>query len=153
MQRPVIFIPSSIFLLFLVLFLSQQFFLLARVEQQSMEPVLDNGQLVLVQRMGRRLPQRGEILVFQSPDTGQLMVKRCLLLGGDNLEIENHWLRTPQGDYYLTRNQEELLSQQDCVPQDSYLLLGDNQFHSRDSRDFGFITRDLLYGKVVLAHE
>lgn len=35
------------------------------------------------------------------------------------------------------------------IPEDAFLLLGDNTIKSRDSRIYGFIPKDRIYGKVI----
>lgn len=149
MAKRMIVIPGTLFFLFLLFMLFSNMLLVARVREHSMEPVLDEGQLILIRR-GDRDVKRGEILVFPSPESQKLMVKRCLLTEGDPIDIKDYWLKTDLGDYYLSREQLQFLSSYTHVPAHSLLLLGDNQFHSHDSRDFGFIAEERVLGKVIL---
>ena len=38
------------------------------------------------------------------------------------------------------------------VPEDSYFVLGDHRNLSNDSRDFGPVKREFIYGKAVFAY-
>lgn len=143
------FIPGTLFFLLLLFMLFSNMLLVARVREHSMEPVLDAGQLILIRR-GEGNVRRGEILVFPSPESQKLIVKRCMLTEGDPIIIDGYWLKTDRGSYYLSRDQQRFLSSYGSVPEGSLLLLGDNQFHSHDSRDFGFIAEKHILGKVIL---
>jgi len=143
---------GSFILILIGLLALQPFLLIARVEEHSMEPQLQDGQYILVQRGNRRL-KGGEILVFHSPEERTLLVKRCILLPGDKVEVDGAFLRTPFKDYYLSRSQAAFLSSQPEVPPGHCLVLGDNQFHSRDSRDFGFVKVEEILGKVWVPNE
>lgn len=145
-------LPGSFFILILLFWGGNHFLLLARVEENSMDPTLENGQWIVVKKQYRDF-QEGDILVFPNPDSGQLLVKRCFLLQGDPLRIVEPWLKTTRGDYYLTRSQLAFLSQYKTVPENSLLMLGDNAFHSIDSRDFGFIACEEILGKVAGSYE
>ena len=149
MAKGRIVIPGTLFFLFLVFILFSDVLLIARVQEHSMEPSLDPGQWILIRRGDRNI-LRGEVLVFPSPESRQLMVKRCMLRGGDPIVIDGYWLQAGGSRYYLSRSQQAFLQSYDRVPQGFLLLLGDNQFHSHDSRDFGFIPEQEVLGRVIL---
>lgn len=152
MSERSIFLPGSFFILIILIWGLNHFLLLAKVEEDSMQPSLQNGQIIWVNKQVRNI-HKGDILVFLSPDDQQLLIKRCLLAPGDPLDLDNTWLETSRGPYYLTRRQYNRLKEYSSVPEDHYMMLGDNTFHSIDSRDFGFIPRDRIRGKVLGSHE
>lgn len=48
---------------------------------------------------------------------------------------------------------QEINTERGClVPEDSYLGMGDNRDDSTDSRQFGWITRDRIFGKAVIIY-
>jgi signal peptidase I len=143
-----------LFPLFLVLLLVGygNFFMIARVQESSMEPSLHNGQIVLIKKITQET-QRGDILVFRLPHTREWLVKRCVLSQGDTILINDHQLLGYHRKYFLTYPQEQWLKEYDKVPLGNFLVLGDNQFHSRDSRDLGFIKNGWVIGRVIKAYE
>ena len=38
------------------------------------------------------------------------------------------------------------------IPDDSYFMMGDHRSISSDSREFGAVERDLIYGKAVFVY-
>jgi signal peptidase I len=38
------------------------------------------------------------------------------------------------------------------IPDDSYFVMGDHRSISSDSREFGVVERDLIYGKAVFVY-
>jgi len=128
-----------------------------QVKEKSMEPGLRDGQTILVNKMAYRnpfgkttLPRPDDIVVFRNPLDHQLVVKRCRLLPGEPVRISRDgWLMVEDDEYFLTRSQKTLLSTIPAVPEDSILVLGDNPFHSVDSRDYGCIPVYKIRGKVI----
>ena len=137
-----------------------QFFLIAHVKEESMEPTLRDGQTILLMKKitsvhGRNGTgiKKGDIVVFPSPDEKCLVVKRCVLTEGDSIQIEHGWLITENGRYFLSESQWDFLKAYDSVPAGKFFAVGDNQFYSIDSRDYGFIDRDKAIGKVILMNK
>jgi len=104
--------------------------------------------------------KRGDVIVFHAPpDHEKLYIKRIVGLPGDSVRIQD-------GSVYLNNqlldessylqptvrtNPEAFLAdgQTVVVPPDSIFAMGDNRPNSSDSRDFGFVTKDLLVGKTI----
>jgi signal peptidase I len=127
-------------------------------------------------------PERGDIVVFEPPhDAGRSYVKRLVAVPGDTVEMQDRELRV-NGDkvaepYALRSNRQDVhpasalwqcrympgLSSRDCdpsrdtwgpvvVPEDQYLVLGDNRDDSEDSRYWGFVPRDAIRGRPLVVY-
>jgi signal peptidase I len=113
-------------------------------------------------------PQRGEIVVFFSPEDGVRMVKRVVGVPGDVIwMVDNHLFINGEPLSYtadhgrvmeqLGRSRHEVqgLPQVNAmrdfgpfkVPQGQYFMMGDNRDNSRDSRYYGTIPADLIVGR------
>ena len=110
-----------------------------------------------------RDPQRGDIVVFQTPPAAEqqcppagTFVKRIVGLPGETWEQRN-------GDVYV--NGRKLIEpyipadRQDFqtyakrkIPRDRYFVMGDNRTQSCDSRVWGFVPRKNLIGKVFATY-
>lgn len=155
-------ILATLLAVFFRTFLVQGF----KVPSRSMEPGLQPGDHVLINKLiyGRgveKLPflpyrevQRGDVVVFKSP-TGKSLVKRCLGLPGDQLEIDHRKVRIhgkwPEGLFSESKRSEKTLSRLQ-VAENHYFFLGDFSEKSRDSRDFGLIPREALIGRGFLIY-
>lgn len=127
-----------------------------RIDSGSMLPTLRGGEHVLVDKRAYRdaLPQRGDLVVFHAPDSGDTTVKRAIGLPGDTVAIEDGVL------VVNGRRQVEPYADPDAidsvyfgparVPPGTVFLLGDNRADSTDSRDFGAVARSELIGRVGL---
>ncbi|MBB6478668.1 signal peptidase I [Spirochaeta isovalerica] len=131
-----------------VLFFCLRFFNVYQVRENSMEPLLLNGQKIIAVR--NRTLHRGDIVVFENPEDNRLVVKRFLLSPGDPVTIRNGILITPDGNVPLTVRQSHLLSNLEFIPDNMFFALGDNIFNSHDSRDYGPVTINNIKGKVLL---
>lgn len=111
-------------------------FLRITVAGRSMEPTLVHGDKAMVRRVPGRRVRVGDVVVFKppSPIEPAWTVKRVSAVSGDVLPseyVEREWTRDE------TR-----------VPSDSLLVLGDNPASSYDSRHYGYISTDTVYGVV-----
>lgn len=144
---PLIYILSLSALM--ILFSSR--FMLVRVRENSMAPTLIDGQWVLVVR-GSQWVSSGDIALFRNPEDRELTIKRCVLTADDKPFIQNGWLKTQWGDWFLTESEWEQFSDSPDPPSDSFFMVGDNQYHSLDSRKYGYVRKNLLVGKVLKIH-
>ncbi|RBY77079.1 signal peptidase I [Blastococcus sp. TF02-09] len=122
-----------------------------RVGSDSMSPTIEAGDLVLVTRSGGAVERR-DVVVVDHPDTGALLVKRAVALGGDRLGIE---------DGVLVVNGEAVCEPDIdparldgvwfgpvTVPEGEVFLLGDDRASSIDSRAFGTVPTGEVTGVV-----
>ena len=116
------------------------------VEDISMEPRLHGGDRIIVIKSNRF--KTGQMGVLRSPQ-GVLSVKTCVLTPGDRIHIRGNFLVTDWGDFFLQPHQKEQLVQGSLVSHRNYFFVGENSFHSQDSRDWGFIEKKDIIGKVV----
>lgn len=120
-------------------------------------------------------PQRGDIIVFESKAAENRLIKRVIGLPGDMISMrneiltingktvsytskiqENEEIQTIENltglkhivNYDPTRNANLASFNTVKVPEDHYLVLGDNRRNSADSRVYGFIPREELKGKA-----
>ncbi len=113
-----------------------------------MFPTLADGQWVLVWKGADRV-RNGDIALFINPDDEQFTVKRCVLNGIEKPQIKHGWLITSWGTWYLTGDEWKNLIEMPKPAPDSVFMIGDNQFNSWDSRQYGYIKRNKLLGRVL----
>ena len=108
-------------------------------------------------------PQPGDIVIFRSPqDEGRDLIKRCVAVGGQQVEIVNKVLYVdgePVQDPPLTKYADRRLfpaerSSRDnfgpyIVPKDHFFMMGDNRDNSQDSRYFRAVPKRLIKGKAM----
>jgi signal peptidase I len=127
-----------------------------RVDGFSMNPTLQNGEYILVNRLAYKTgqPERGDIIVFSFPaDEGQDLIKRVIGLPGETVKI---------GDGTVTINGQELrepyIAQDPLyygewpVPEGYLFVLGDNRNDSRDSHQWGLLPLENVIGKSVVIY-
>lgn len=129
-----------------------------KVSGNSMQPVLDGGDVVLTDRLSYVIgkPQRFDIVVFERED-GKKNVKRVIGLPGETVQIKNgivlidgEPLKAP-----AQLEQVSLAGRAESPVQLSdgeYFFLGDNRDSSEDSRfaNVGNVTLEQISGKVWL---
>ena len=125
----------------------------------SMNPVLRNGDVVLVNRLvyNARRPRRGDIIVFKPKgnENSHYYIKRVIGLPGEKVEFR-------ENEIYIDGNRLEEKYQSAAVDRtgivteemelgsDEYFVLGDNRENSEDSRaaDVGNVKREYIFGKA-----
>jgi signal peptidase I len=150
------------------------------VPTSSMEYTLMPGDRVLVNKtayglrlpfIGWRLtngerPSAGEVVVFDSPETGKRLIKRIVAVGGDAVEIrgehlvlngettalaDDPWLEEI-GDRVARLNLSDgggPAYGPEVIPEGHVLVMGDYRGNSHDGRMFGVIPEAVIYGRAI----
>ncbi len=129
-----------------------------RVSGNSMQPLLDARDVVLVNRLAYDLgkPGRFDVVVFEREDAKK-NVKRVIGLPGETVQIKDG-LVFIDGSPLKAQNGLEQVSLAGmaenpiALGEDEYFLLGDNRDSSEDSRfaNIGNVKREQIQGKVWL---
>lgn len=130
-----------------------------RVEGTSMLPVLEDQDRLFINKMAYHVGdiQRGDVVVFLYPrDHAKSYIKRVIALPGDTLRID-HGRVYVNGQhvaeaYVPVRFSDDRSQPQMTVPVHEYFVMGDHRSISSDSRDFGPVDRDLIYGKAAFVY-
>ena len=140
---------------FIILFLYQP----VRVEGTSMLPRLEDHDRLFINKFVYHITsiERGNVMVFHYPrDPEKSYIKRVIALPGDKLRIDHGevWLNgKPLPESYVPdAYRDERSYTEMVVPDDSYFMMGDHRSISSDSREFGPVERDLIYGKAVFVY-
>ncbi len=151
----------SVVLFFVALGVITNFvFLSGVVWSESMEDTLMVDERFIGNRLYYKLghtPQRYEVVVFRNPDDdSRLMVKRVIGVGGDTVQIKDGILLingVETEEPYLKEKMLGHFGPYD-VPEDAYLLLGDNRNRSSDARAWQhtFVTIDKIRAKAVFVY-
>jgi signal peptidase I len=140
---------------FIIIFLYQP----VRVEGTSMLPVLEDQDRLFINKLAYRVGDihRGDVVVFLYPhDHEKSYIKRVIALPGDTLRID-HGLVYVNGSrvkepYVPNRFEDDRSQPEMTVPQHEYFVMGDHRSISSDSRDFGPVDRELIYGKAAFVY-
>lgn len=114
------------------------------VEQHSMEPTLIEGDALLVNKMAE--PHRGDIVMLNGWDSGDVYVKRIVGVPGDVVSFVDGslWLNgEPSAESYMKSDTDNY---EVTVPRGMFWVLGDNRPMSSDSREHGFIPATDIIG-------
>jgi signal peptidase I len=119
--------------------------------------------LTTIDLFAARTPERGEIVLFDSPRDGVRLIKRIVAVGGDVVTLHDGRLSI-NGQAFGDRNVERFGERvaelnltdgggedvQDWViPPGKVLAMGDHRGNSLDGRTFGLIDEHQLVGRAV----
>jgi signal peptidase I len=122
-----------------------------RVDSGSMAPTIAADDLVVLERDAGPVGRR-DVVVVPHPDTGTLLVKRVVALGGEAVSIEDGVLvvdSTPVCEPSIDPARlDGVWFGPVTVPDGAVFLLGDERGGSIDSRDFGPVPAGEVTGLV-----
>lgn len=126
------------------------------VRGSSMEPSLHNGQYLIVSKISYLFgePQRGDIVVFVSPNNGKEdYIKRIIGLPRERVEIRDGavWINGYRLEEPYLRSPTPYSGVWTLGP-DEYFVLGDNRANSSDSHTWGPLPRKNIIGKAWLCY-
>ena len=140
---------------FIIVFLYQP----VRVEGTSMLPMLQDQDRLFINKMAYRVGEihRGDVVVFLYPrDHEKSYIKRVIALPGDDLRIDHGQVyvngHRMLEKYVPKRFADDRSQPQMMVPANEYFVMGDHRSISSDSRDFGPVERQLIYGKAAFVY-
>lgn len=162
------------------------------VPSGSMRPTIVEGDRIFVDKLAYDLkfpfttqhlarwadPERGDVVVFYAPDSGERLVKRVIGTPGDVIELraERLYVNGQSASYFpasaVTQAAGEKIASEEIggrrhpvtfldgvpalrtygpvqVPNGEYFMMGDSRDNSRDSRYFGFVPRAAIVGRVT----
>jgi len=129
------------------------------VPTPSMEPKLEIGDKVIINKLAYKLGpiKRGDIAAFHSPIEEKDLVKRVIAIGGDEITL------TSEGEIFI--NEEKItedylpegknifyINQTVVINEGEVFVMGDNRNNSFDSRFFGTIPENDVFGKFVIIY-
>lgn len=148
---------SETILLSLILFLAiNAITARIRVDGFSMEPTLQSGEFVIVNKVSYRLgdPERGDIVVFHFPRNPEReYIKRIIGVPGDHIQVSEGQVFINDillDEPYIKADPSYVGSW--TVPEESLFVLGDNRNNSSDSHNWGWVPMEELIGKAVFVY-
>lgn len=122
----------------------------------SMEPVLFNGEEVLLNKIIYQFstPKRGDVIAFHpnGDENTHMYVKRIVGLPGESVQIKQGSVYINGEMYAMDMETNEAGVAADMVElgDDEYFVMGDNRENSEDSRsaNIGNVSREMIVGKV-----
>jgi signal peptidase I len=141
--------------LVIIIFLYQP----VKVEGTSMAPLLSDQERIFINKFVYHFEpiERGDVIVFWYPlDRSKSFIKRVVGLPGETIELRGGHLYLDGKELkevyipasYLDGSSFGPL----VIPNDDYFVMGDHRDSSNDSRMFGPVGRQYIYGKAVFAY-
>jgi signal peptidase I len=171
-----------VYLLYFLVFLSPSFLIDTtagtgsyNMPTGSMSPALEEGEHVAIDETYYRQHEikHGDVILFSYPkDHNELMLKRCIALGGETVQLRDGLAyvngerslptlllkrmgsKIKSADFNDSRIVPQDAGNEDhygplVVPDGKVFVLGDCRDNSLDSRYFGFVDREEIVGKVL----
>jgi signal peptidase I len=141
--------------LIIIVFLYQP----VKVEGTSMAPLLSDQERIFINKFVYRFEpiERGDVVVFWYPlDRSKSFIKRVVGLPGETIELRRGHLVIDGREFTESYVPPSFFDGSSYgplqIPAGSYFVMGDHRDSSNDSRMFGAVSRDFIYGKAVFAY-
>jgi len=130
-----------------------------KVEGTSMAPLLSDQERIFINKFVYRFEpiERGDVIVFWYPlDHSKSFIKRVVGLPGETIELRRGHLfidGKEVSEGYVPASFFDGSSYGPLqIPPGNYFVMGDHRDSSNDSRMFGTVPREYIYGKAVFAY-
>jgi signal peptidase I len=152
-----IVVASFVFSLVEASLITTSLFQVARVEGGAMEPTIMNQDRLIVNKRVYRVgdPAIGDIVMLRYPlDPRKTFVKRVIAVGGDEVRIVNGVVFRND-----VRADEPFVAEAyrshdnwgpGMVPRGTYFVMGDHRNNSSDTREWGFVPREYMLGRIAI---
>lgn len=126
----------------------------ARVRDNTMSPRISAGDLLLCYRLEKKLRSQ-DVIVFRKD--GKRYTGRIVAKSGDQVEITEDACLKVNGNlivesdiFYETQRDGERITYPVTLGDDQYFVLGDFRIGAEDSRYFGPVNKNEIFGKVLI---
>jgi signal peptidase I len=135
-----------------------------KVEGTSMMPTLTDQERIFINKFTYRFGlggiERGDTVVFWYPqDPSKSYIKRVIATPGDRVQVDGGQVYVngqALAEAYVPSENRDYTSwrdgQEQVVPDGKYFVLGDHRNQSSDSRMWGYVPRENIYGKAVFVY-
>jgi signal peptidase I len=130
-----------------------------KVEGTSMQPQLDDQERIFVNKFIYRFGEirRGDVVVFYYPkDPSKSFIKRVVGLPGETVGIRHGRVyingKLLEEPYVLSHFQDADSYPSVEIKEGQYYMLGDHRNASNDSRSWGVVPRENIFGKAVFCY-
>ena len=133
------------------------------IPSESMLPTLEIDDRLVIEKISYHFnpPKRGDIIVFRAPQkaleaakstTNDAYIKRVIGLPGDEIQVKDGKVfidGEPLTEDYIQAPPVYVWGPA-TVPENQYLVLGDNRNSSSDGHVWGFLERESIIGRAVV---
>lgn len=131
-----------------------------KIKGASMEPNFPDGEYLLTDKVSYRFnePARGQVIVFEAPtENGDEFIKRIIALPGETITIKENTIYINNKKLEENYISESIKTSSGAflkegenirVPEENYIVLGDNRNFSSDSRTWGFVPKEKITGRA-----
>lgn len=153
-------LTKTIIGLSLLILILGKIFPIVRVSGRSMYPTFNDGNVLLLKKDLSEI-HRNDIVIFDlsrhfddderiKKEKNKFMIKRVVGLPGDSLTCTDGYLYVngtkEHQDFNVPLENEGILIRTITLKSGQYFVMGDNRNNSFDSRYYGYITREDMYG-------
>lgn len=137
------------------------------IDGKSMEPTFYNGEKLMMEQVSYWFnePRRFDVIVFEASKSKDY-IKRVIGLPGEDIyyqdnnlyingEREDEPFLTVTGKGHAKTDDfklEDIDDKNSQIPDDHYLVLGDNRNNSQDSRTIGLIHKEQIKGRAFIRY-
>lgn len=112
-----------------------------------MLPTYENGDILIIKKWS--VPQKGDVITAYIEELDSGVVKRVLATEGDHIKFDKNILFINKEQIMEISDMHFSIDKDFIVPANHFLLIGDNEKESVDSRNFGCVGKSNIQGIVI----